>query len=34
MIAELIRALRSERRDREALQQRLDALFARPRVWW
>jgi transposase len=29
MIAELIRALRSERRDREALQQRLDALLRR-----
>lgn len=29
MIAELIRALRSERRDREALQQRLDALLQR-----
>jgi transposase len=29
MIAELLRALRSERRDREALQQRLDALLRR-----
>lgn len=29
MIAELIRALRSERRDRESLQQRLDALLRR-----
>src|SRR5271169_1365661 len=29
MIAELIRALRSERRDKEALQQRLDALLRR-----
>lgn len=29
MIAELIRALRNERRDREALQQRLDALLRR-----
>src|SRR6476646_4979075 len=29
MIAELLRALRSERRDKEALQQRLDALLRR-----
>ena len=29
MIAELIRALRSERRDKEAVQQRLDALLRR-----
>jgi transposase len=32
MIAELIRALRSERRDREALQQRLDALLRRSQM--
>ena len=29
MIAELLRALRSERRDKEALEQRLDALLRR-----